>query len=92
MDDRARDKKECFGVLEVVFPIGEDGLRHSPDACMTCADKTECLRTAVAQADGLRVKEESVDRAYQARRISFLQRWSRKKSIDRQRRQSKCNK
>lgn len=92
MDSNPNDKKECFGMLEVVFPMGEDGLRHTPDACMACVCKTECLKTAVQQADGLRVEEERVDRAYQSGNISFLERWSKKKTLDRRRRQSKYEK
>ena len=79
-------------MLDVVFPMGTDNLRHTPDTCMACVRKTECLRTAVQQSEGLRVAEEGVDRAYQSQNISFLERWSKKKTIHRKRRQSKCNK
>ena len=34
-------------------------------------------------ADGLGVREESVDRAYAAGMIGFFQRWSRKKDLRR---------
>ena len=92
MSDYPHNKKKCFGVLEEVFPMGEDGLRHTPDACMTCERKTECLKIAVQQSNGLRLAEERIDRAYQSQNISFLARWSKKKTIDRQRRQSKYKK
>jgi hypothetical protein len=36
-------------------------------------------------ADGLGVREESVDRAYAAGMIGFFQRWSRKKDLRRRR-------
>lgn len=81
----SQNMPECFGFLERVFPMGENGLRHSPGPCMTCAHKTECLKAAVSKDKGLQVKEEKVDRAWQAGRISFLQRWARKKSIHKNR-------
>ncbi|MBU0987999.1 MAG: hypothetical protein KKH68_12190 [Proteobacteria bacterium] len=71
----------CFGKLEAVFPVGQDGLRETPESCMACVDKTACLKSAVAGADGLKVQEEGVDRAYASGMITFFQRWSRKKQL-----------
>ena len=86
------DKKEypyCFGKLETVFPMGEHGLRCTPESCLLCYCKTECLRSAMEKSSGLKVKEENVDRAYAAGMIGFLERWSQKKELDRKRRQNK---
>jgi hypothetical protein len=71
----------CFGDLETVFPIGEEGLRHSPESCMPCYYKTQCLRKAMAQKDGIKVREEMVDRAYASGVMGFFDRWSRKKAL-----------
>ena len=87
--DENHPKPACFGQLELVFPKGKDGLRHSPAICMACVFKTECLQTAMQQPEGVDVEEEKVDRAYQSRAISFFQRWSKKKSLSKKRRQSK---
>ena len=46
------------------FPLGDDGLRHSPERCMVCFCKTECLREAVKGPEGIQVHEERVKRAY----------------------------
>lgn len=73
----------CFGKLEKVFPEGEDGLRHSPESCVPCCHKTECLRTAMAGSGGLKLQENHVDRAYASGMIGFLGRWSRKKDLQR---------
>jgi len=73
----------CFGKLEKVFPEGKDGLRHSPESCVPCCQKTECLRTAMAEACGLKLQEKNVDRAYAAGMLGFLGRWSRKKDLQR---------
>jgi hypothetical protein len=75
----------CFGVLEIVFPKGDDGLRNTPETCLMCFYKTECLKTAMGKSDGLTVQEEVVDRAYESGMLGFLERWSKKKAIHRKR-------
>lgn len=75
----------CFADLDTVFPLGPDGLRHTPGRCMICVYKTECLRAAMARPRGLEVREEVVDRAYHSGMIGFLDRWSRKKTLHRKR-------
>jgi hypothetical protein len=77
----------CFADLETVFPMQANGLRETPPACMVCHCKTECLRAAMRGHGGETVEEERVDRAYRAGAMSFLDRWSRKKSLHRKRRQ-----
>ena len=74
----------CFGQLETVFPMGKEGLRNTPQTCLACRHKTECLRKALQGREGLKVREERIDRAYSSGMIGFLERWSKKKAIDRQ--------
>jgi len=81
MKDQTQHKPSCFGDLKIVFPMGEDGLRHSPESCMICVYKTQCLRTAIKNPDGIKVKEELVDRAYESKTIGFFERWSRRKYL-----------
>ncbi len=76
-------KPPCFGNLDTVFPLQADGLRVTPEACLCCPHKTECLRAAMAHHNGLRVREEMLDRAYRGGAIGFFQRWSQKKRIHR---------
>jgi hypothetical protein len=79
------DKKAapgCFARLETVFPMGADGLRHTPPGCLDCDVKTECLRAAVAGEQGLAVHEERLKRAYQAGSVGFLERWAQQKTLD----------
>ena len=71
---------DCFAQLDTVFPMGEDGLRITPETCLVCRHKTECLRMAIQGRDGLKVREEQIDRAYNSGMIGFLERWSKKKS------------
>ncbi len=73
----------CFGILDSVFPKKENGLRVSPESCIPCSHKTECLKSAMQGPGGLKVKDEFVDRAYESGMIGFLERWSKKKDINR---------
>ncbi len=73
----------CFAILDKVFPIGENGLRQTPERCMVCLYKVECLRTAMGKSDGFKVKEEMIDRAYSSGVIGFFERWSKKKDLQR---------
>lgn len=76
--------KECFGDLEKVFPMTDEGLRQTPDDCFYyCPVKTKCLQKAMASKDGVKVEEEIIDRSVSAGLISFFERWSRKKQIHR---------
>ena len=80
------ERPYCYGKLECVFPMGENGLRETPESCMVCYCKTECLRTAMQGEAGDQVREEKVDRAYSAGVMGFFERWSRKKALQRPRR------
>jgi len=82
---------DCFGKLDIVFPMGDDGLRHTPATCFACPHKTECLRTGLRGSSGLQVHEEHIDRSYEAGMISFVERWSRKKAIDRRKNPGKAS-
>ncbi len=75
---------DCFGNLEIVFPMGSRGLRETPDNCMYhCAYKTLCLRQAMSGLKGIEVKEEMVERREKAGVIGFFERWSKKKALNR---------
>ncbi len=61
--------------------MGTDGLRHSPERCVVCYCKVECLKTAMAGDDGIKVKAELVDRNYEFGVSSFLERWAKRKTL-----------
>jgi hypothetical protein len=75
----------CYADLDRVFPMGKNDLRTTPERCMACAYKTECLRSAMAGQKGNRVREEMVDRAYTSGMMGFIQRWSEKKRLHQKR-------
>ena len=81
-----RDFPSCFGDLDTVFPMEDDGLRHSPESCHPCRCKTRCLRSAMGTSKGMDAREEVVDRAYNSGTIGFLERWSKKKILKRRKR------
>jgi len=74
----------CFGELDKVFPMKENGLRQTPKSCFFhCPVKTRCLKQALASKDGVKVEEELIDRSEQAGMMNFFERWSRKKQMHR---------
>ncbi|WP_373501020.1 hypothetical protein [Desulfococcus sp.] len=73
----------CYGDLNTVFPMGTEGLRESPETCLACSHKTDCLRRALQGNEGMTIREEKVDRAYASGTMGFFERWSRKKAIHR---------
>ena len=77
------EKKDCFGVLEMVFPMGESGLRESPPGCFQCSERTACLKTALKTKEGLAMKGEVLDRAAASGMVGRFKRWSRKKALHR---------
>lgn len=85
-------RRECFGILERVFPLGESGLREVPAECFQCPDRTECLRAAMRTRDGIRMQEETVNRAAKSGMMSRIQRWSQKKALHRQAQERKKEK
>ena len=84
MADNKNTYPSCFGVLDSVFPTGTKGLRNTPEACLVCLHKTECLKSALEGSGGLKVREELIDRAYESGMIGFLERWSKKKELRRE--------
>ncbi|MBC2705933.1 MAG: hypothetical protein KAJ25_00875 [Desulfobacula sp.] len=82
--NKDNEKRECFGVLEKVFPMTDKGLRQTPDDCFYhCSVKTKCLQQAMATKEGGKVEEEIIERGTQSGVINFFERWSRKKQTHR---------
>lgn len=68
---------ECFGNLEKVFPLGNDGLRQTPDLCMACGHKTPCLRKALVAGGAARIRFERIEQEEGGG--GFFRRWSARK-------------
>ena len=76
-------KKDCFGVLDNVFPMGKEGLREVLPGCFECGEKTACLQKALATREGLEFRTHILDRTSQAGLIGKLKRWSERKELSR---------
>ena len=76
-----KEPPPCFGDLKIVFPESGEGFRSSPKTCLACEHKTACLKSAMGGREGLKVKEEALDRAYAAGMVGFFERWSKKKAF-----------
>ena len=76
-------KKDCFGVLERVFPMGKEGLREIVPTCFECPEKKECLQAALKTDDGFKLREEALSRQPAGGMIGRLRRWSEKKELSR---------
>lgn len=74
-------RKECFGILESVFPVGETDMREVVPECFVCADKTECLRAALSTLEGLSFREELLERRSLGGLTGLIRRWSQKKRL-----------
>jgi hypothetical protein len=84
MDHNDTELPDCFGDLNTVFPMTENGLRQTPEDCYShCPVKTRCLKRAMGTDKGVQVEEELIERSTQAGLMNFFERWSRKKQIHR---------
>lgn len=79
MDGTGLDGRKCFGVLEIVFPSGESGMREVPPECMGCGQKVACMKAALASEEGIRFREDRLERSEKSGMMGWLERWSRKK-------------
>jgi len=82
-EGKMTNPKKCFGILDVVFPAGEAGMREVPPGCAECAERVECMKAALASDQGIRFREEMIERRESAGMMGRLARWSRKKELSR---------
>jgi len=73
-------QKACFGILDKVFPRGENGMREVVPACFECEDKTACLKSALSTKEGL---EFRLERSEEGGFKGWIKRWSQKKHLER---------
>ena len=78
-----KTQKDCFGILEKVFPMEDDGLREIVPVCFDCPDRKECLQAALNTEQGLVFRSEIIERSPPIGLIGRLKRWSERKDINR---------
>ena len=84
--------KECFGILDNVFPMGTEGLREIVKSCFDCPDRKRCLQEALNTESGLVFRSEVIKRSPSRGLADRLRRWSEKKDISRRLQQKKGKK
>lgn len=82
-------QKDCFGILDRVFPKGKEGLREVVPACLECPDKKSCLQAALQTEEGFRLRREVLDRSPAEGLMGRLKRWSERKELSRLSRQNR---
>lgn len=82
-------EKDCYGILERVFPMGENGLRETPAECFTCPERIECMRAAMKTKQGILMQEAVLERSAESGLRGRIRRWSRRKEIERMARAQK---
>ena len=84
-----QNRKDCFGVLDNVFPMGDEGLREIVPECFQCPDRKECLQTALQTKEGFQLRTEALDRSSSGGLMGRLKRWSEKKTLSKRRKEQK---
>jgi hypothetical protein len=75
------EKNDCFGILDKVFPVSDNGLREITAECIECDDRLSCLKEALATKDGIEMREDILKRAPADGLIGRIRRWSEKKAL-----------
>jgi hypothetical protein len=76
-------EKDCYGVLDRIFPVGEEGLREIVPECFNCPYRKACLQEALKTKEGLLLRSEVLDRVPATGLSGKLRRWSEKKHLSR---------
>ena len=76
-----QSRKDCFGILNNVFPMGDEGLREIVPGCFKCAERKECLQAALQTDQGFELRSEALDRSSSGGLMGSLKRWSDKKTL-----------
>ncbi len=76
-------RKDCYGVLDKIFPVGKEGLREIVPECFSCPYKKACLQASLKTKEGLLLRSEVLDRVPATGLSGKLRRWSEKKQLSR---------
>jgi hypothetical protein len=74
-------KKDCFGILEKIFPLTDKGLREIVPECFDCPERISCLKKALNTKEGIEMRAEIMDRAHATGLIGRIRLWSHKKHL-----------
>jgi len=74
-------RPDCFGILDKVFPVGDSGIREVRQKCIECPYRIECLRKALNTEEGIRMREEMMEKVPVSGIGDWIRRWSEKKML-----------
>ncbi|MDB9823193.1 hypothetical protein OAC89_05790 [Deltaproteobacteria bacterium] len=77
------EKKDCFGILDKIFPLGDKGLREIVPECFDCSDRILCLKEALKTKEGVDMRVGILDRIPASGLVGKIRRWSQKKDLNR---------
>ena len=83
-DNSHNGRKECFGVLDRVFPKKNNELREVTPECFNCSERVSCLKEALKTKEGIELRAKILERASSRGLIGKIQRWSQKKGLNRE--------
>ena len=86
-DIMVQNRKDCFGILDKVFPMGDEGFREIVPECFKCSDRKECLQKALKTEQGFQLRSDVLDRSSAGGLMGRLKRWSDKKALSKQQKQ-----
>ena len=75
--------KECFGILDKVFPVKEGGLREIVQECFNCPERLDCLKEALASREGIEMRTGIIERSSSGGLSGRIRMWSQKKELSR---------
>lgn len=81
--EKSDGQKKCFGILDEVFPMGNQGFREISSDCWNCREKQPCLQAALNTERGLEVRSDALKRSSESGFVGRLKRWSEKKQLSR---------
>jgi hypothetical protein len=85
--DTQQGRPDCYGRLEKVFPVGEEGLRQVPPGCLECQLRVDCMKKALGGLEGLEFQAERVEGSAEPGIIKRAKLWSLRKEIERKKRE-----
>jgi len=77
------EMRECFGILDKVFPVTDRGLREVVPECFQCPERVSCLKTAISTSEGIEMRSELLAKNTAGGLKGRLHRWSEKKALSR---------
>lgn len=82
-------QKDCFGILDEVFPMGKEGLREVVPTCFDCPGRKACLQAALATKEGLALRSDVLGRSPARGIVGRVKQWSERKELSRLMKQKK---